>query len=128
MAKIYLAASYLRGIEMRNYREMLHILGHEVVSSWLNAHEQIGDMELCSYLRNLCAMRDVTDVFSAEVMFFFSESPTEVTTGGRHVEFGIALAKGIPIFVIGHKENIFHYLGGPIQHFDDFEEAIAELK
>lgn len=50
--------------------------------------------------------------------------------GGRHVEFGIALATYMHIVVIGPPENIFHYyareIGGEpqIRHFDTIEEFV----
>lgn len=48
--------------------------------------------------------------------------------GGRHVEFGIALEREIPIFVIGPRENIFHYMLTRVQHFENLDDLRAALK
>jgi hypothetical protein len=31
------------------------------------------------------------------------------TTGGHHVETGIALAMGMPVALLGERENVFHH-------------------
>ena len=59
-------------------------------------------------------------------MLFYSEHPDTATVrGGRHVEFGMALALGKPIFVYGHKENIFHYLP-QVEHTENVVESLRE--
>jgi hypothetical protein len=35
---------------------------------------------------------------------------TILATGGRHVEFGLALAQGKRVIIVGPRENVFHYL------------------
>jgi hypothetical protein len=37
--------------------------------------------------------------------------------GGRHVEFGAAVATGKRLIVVGHRENLFHHLPG-VEFFD----------
>lgn len=84
-------------------------------------------------LRAEWGQKDYNDVVDADAMVAFSESPDgDVpgrSRGGRHVEFGIALALGIPIIVVGPKENIFHYLVVPnrIEHVETWEQALAKL-
>ena len=43
----------------------------------------------------------------SDAVVVFTDTPS--TTGGRHVEVGIALAHRIPVFIIGPRENVFHY-------------------
>jgi len=72
------------------------------------------------------ALADIQDIDRAEAILLYSEDPTVgVPRGGRHVEFGYALAKGKRLFVIGPKENIFHCVDG-VEHFADFNAFIME--
>lgn len=85
----------------------------EVVSRWLDepvAATTTLDQVSWQFKRE-CALDDLADIVSADVMVFFSENPEcAQVRGGRHVEFGYALACGKPIVVCGPRENIFHYL------------------
>lgn len=51
---------------------------------------------------------------------------------GAMVEMGMAIARGIPVFVVGHKirDNIFFHLNSDfgVYLFDTVEEAIQALK
>jgi len=45
------------------------------------------------------------------VLLFFSEPPdSHSKRGGRHVEFGLALAWGKRLMIVGPRENVFHCL------------------
>ena len=60
-------------------------------------------------------------------MIFFSETlESGFLTGGRHVEFGVAVEAGKPIYVIGGKENIFHWLPG-VSHYDTWRKFLVYL-
>ena len=71
---------------------------------------------------------DVADVYAADAIVAFSE-PSNMTgssRGGRHVEFGLALAWKKMIIVVGPRENVFHTL--PVVHrVDTVKEAIEVL-
>jgi len=100
--KIYIAAPFeLRTLSI-HLMEHLESKGHEVTSTWLkkldeNSHET--------------AQTDLADIARSEVLILvnFSEWASR-GTGGRHVEFGYALALGIPVIVHGSRTNLFHYL------------------
>ena len=48
---------------------------------------------------------------AADAVIVFTEMPNSVlATGGSHVEFGLALAQGKRVIVVGPRENVFHYL------------------
>ena len=52
---------------------------------------------------------------AADAVIIFTEIPnTILATGGRHVEFGLALAQGKRVIivspVVSPRENVFHYL------------------
>jgi hypothetical protein len=73
-----------------------------------NVHlSEVDDEEL----RQL-ALTDLKDLGRSEAMVFFSEPQNQQPPrGGRHVEFGMAVAWGLQLFVIGERENLFHHLG-----------------
>lgn len=113
--KIYLAARYSRHPEMRGARDVLTALGHVVTSRWIDQHggDQLESATLAQLNTNPsgCAIygqHDVEDVGAADVVVSFTGG--EGGRGGRHVEFGIAIALGKDLVVIGPREHIFHTL------------------
>jgi len=120
VVKVYLAAAYSRAAEMRHVRNKLEAVGFQVVSRWI-------DVELFEGKEDkICASSDCRDLRSADYLLFFSDGPQATGKGGRHVEFGIAWALGVPVLVIGPKENIFHSLPG-VMHTDSLDQAIERL-
>lgn len=128
--KVYLAAQYARRDELRTYREQLQARGIVVTSRWLDEKEplnsQMGQHSTEFYVET--ATIDLEDIDRADAVIFFSESPlVGVVRGGRHVEFGYAFKANKPIFVIGPKENVFHYIGR-VYHFDTFEQFVETFE
>jgi nucleoside 2-deoxyribosyltransferase len=122
---IYLACSYSNHPLMREYREVLKQNGHEVTSRWINGkHEVLEGQSMDINVR--FAEVDWDDLMRADVMIFVVPESSKRGRGGRHVEFGIALAKDIPIFVIGWRENVFHWLP-QVTHVDSLEDAICRI-
>lgn len=141
--KIYLAARYSRREELCNYRDQLHALGHHVQARWLDGEHQISDngapignqgealvegddggtsIQACA-LRSRFAQDDWDDVNAAETVICFTEPPRSAASrGGRHVEYGIALANRVRILVVGYRENIFHWLP-QVEFFKTWAEA-----
>jgi hypothetical protein len=128
---IYLAARYSRRLELCGYRTILEGRGHAVTSRWLNGDHQISDagepigesgsaLVECdrggsgpeaAALRSRFARDDFDDVTAAQLLIAFTEPPRSTSSrGGRHVEFGLALGRNIPIVVIGYRENLFAWL------------------
>lgn len=126
--KIYLAGQYKRRDEFRGVAVLLERAGLPCTSRWLQetgpVTEQMGDNPEDFY-RSVATV-DIADIDSADAILFFSEDPNVgVVRGGRHVEFGYALAKGKKLCVIGPKENVFHCLDG-VQHFADINAFLME--
>jgi len=113
--KIYFAARFDHNATMRAYKYFLQIYAPEieVTSRWIESHHNVGEYVAC--------LEDVEDIKNADALLFFSEQATEYMRGGRHVEYGMALALGKTIWVIGEKENVFHYHPS-ITHFNSFIE------
>ena len=128
--KAYLAAMYSKRDELRAYKILLEKVGIEVTSRWLTEKaplkSNMGDHSTKFYKRT--AKIDIEDIDKADILIFFSEDPLVGTKrGGRHVEFGYALANGLPIYVIGVRENVFHYMK-TVTHFDTLEQFINVIE
>jgi hypothetical protein len=108
MATIYLAARYGRRLELAAIARALTAAGHTITSRWLNgSHDGRADVE--------AALEDLQDIDAADTVVSFTEGPGAVpgrARGGRHVEFGYALARGHRCIVVGHRENVFHHVPG----------------
>jgi nucleoside 2-deoxyribosyltransferase len=122
--KIYLAAPFSWKDQMNIYASELRELGMEVTSRWLEephaSTTQLSELE--EEQHSFYAKQDCQDISNADVLVFFSDPSKTIVRGGRHVEFGIALALGMPVVVIGEKENIFHYSAG-ITHCENWTQA-----
>jgi len=55
------------------------------------------------------AQQDIDDVRRAHVLVLLKPVASHrETTGGHHVETGIALERGMPVLLLGETENVFH--------------------
>jgi hypothetical protein len=145
--QIYLAARYSRRLELCHYREQLAEMGHFIQARWLNGGHQLDDVGKpigdsgeqlvegtgaasevrAAELRAKFAQDDWEDVSTADWVISFTEAPrTTGNRGGRHVEFGIALANRARVTVIGYRENIFHWLP-QVEFFSTWPEFLSSL-
>ena len=86
--RYHLAARYARRVELCGYREQLLSIGDTVTSRWLDFRKM--PSWSCGIAR-----QDCEDLMAADAVIIFTEIPnTILATGGRHVEFGLALAQG----------------------------------
>lgn len=112
--KVYLAARYSRAAQLREARADLLAEGYEVTSRWIDGGHELtkeGSTEAHQSERTRFAVEDMSDCMAADWVISFTEEPRKTTTrGGRHVEFGMALAAGKRVTVIGYRENVFHCL------------------
>ena len=126
--KVYLAARYSRRDELREHKSILEKHGIEVTSRWLLENEPL-DSKMGQHTEDFyveTANIDIEDIDVADAVVFFSEEPFVGTPrGGRHVEFGYAHAIGRPIYVIGPKENIFHYRDR-VYNYENLESFIKD--
>jgi nucleoside 2-deoxyribosyltransferase len=126
--RIYLAAPYPRKEEIKVYRDELVALGFEVTSNWLEEKHaaNVALHEVSEVLSERYAESDLLDVDRADVVISFTEAPgTQYSRGGRHVEFGYALARGKEVWIVGPVENIFHYLVPKTQVYPSWVALLA---
>lgn len=110
--KVYLAARYSRREELCGYRDKLSAAGYEVTSRWLNGDHQVDDKGLSAEAdptdRERFAREDYEDVVAADTLIAFTEAQRSSNSrGGRHVELGIALGRGMRVYIVGPRENVF---------------------
>lgn len=124
---IYLASQFRRREEMLGYLIELEAMGHEVPARWVRGlHGNENDREYTREERANFAAEDLEDLRASQLAIFFTEEPySKAGRGGRHVEFGYALARHIPTIVVGYLENVFHCL--PLVEFVPDWESAKEL-
>jgi hypothetical protein len=132
--KIYLASRYSRHSEMRGVRDVLQAVGHTVTSRWIDCHtDVVGDFtasftqEFLNTSPELSAplgQHDLDDLTRADAVISFTGSGGK---GGRHVEFGYALALGKRMIIIGPRENVFHTLP-QVEHYTTWPQFVIALR
>jgi hypothetical protein len=142
--KVYLAARYSRHPEMQVYAAEIESFGHSITSRWIWGSHQVmlngeplgpereamfeSDHEAMEQQRREFAGHDWDDLMAADVVISFTERPRTSSTsrGGRHVEFGAALAAGKRCIVVGWRENVFHCLPG-VEFYMTWGEAFEAV-
>lgn len=89
-------------------RERLIAAGHICTSTWLDERDYVS-MPKNEATRYGIATRDLVEIASSDALVLISEPDGAYVPGGKHVEFGFALALGLRIFVLGVPENVFHW-------------------
>ena len=119
--RVYLAAKFSEQALMREWRKLLMRNGHTVTSRWLEYNE----VDLKSETGKEEATVDLMDINSCDVMISKTLNRGELFTGGgRHVEFGFALAQDKLLINVGGRENVFHSFAKQVS---TIEEAIGLL-
>lgn len=131
--KIYLASAYQSREQIRAYAADLEDAGFDCTSTWLNEEHEINDgtVGAATELDDVTVANhvrvDLYDIRRSDILVIFTESVTgHQGGGGRHVEMGIALERGIPIVVVGTPENIFQR-GSSTARCVDWHMAIISL-
>ncbi len=129
--KFYIAARFSRRPECNDLAHRIKSLGHEITSRWVKPDTdhvlptglsaQAADSE-----RQRFCLEDMEDVFSADAMVSLMEEPRNNSRGGRHVEFGMALALHRPLYIIGPRETVFHHHPS-VRQFETADEFITFL-
>lgn len=115
--KIYLASRYSRHAEMQGVRGVLETFNHKITSRWIDCHTDVMGNFTESFSQDFlntnfadCAplgQHDLDDILNSDCVISFTGSGSK---GGRHVEFGYALALGKRLVLVGPRENVFHTL------------------
>lgn len=100
MRRLYVAAPWADQASGRAVRAALTTAGFVVQARWLDLNQQASH-DLADQARV-----DWDDLCGAEGLVVVNTRLSE----GKAVETGIALARGIPVVVIGARTNVFHHL------------------
>ncbi len=130
--KFYIAARFSRRPECNALAHQLKALGHTITSRWVlpdtdhviptGLSRQAADAE-----RERFAREDFDDVLACDAMVSLMEEPRNNSRGGRHVEFGMAVALGKAMHIIGPRETVFHHMGA-VHHHETADDFIAHMK
>lgn len=123
---VYIAAPYPMREVAAEWGRRLLLDGYTVTSEWLWVDEDQPDHTS----RRSYAEKDLRHVAAADALILMTNVRGDRSgSGGRHVEFGYALALGKRLIVCGDLESVFHHLEG-VSHaltFDDARVALAEV-
>jgi nucleoside 2-deoxyribosyltransferase len=101
--RIYIAAPFQMRADAQRLMTELEAAGFTVTSRWLRIDDMPDTEE--------AAVLDLADVDRADALVLLnSEAWRTAGTGGRHAEFGYAIAKQKDVFVVGVRTNVFHHL------------------
>jgi nucleoside 2-deoxyribosyltransferase len=113
--KIYIAARFSRRPACNKLAHFLQEKGHTITSRWVLPEDdhvmptglsaQAEDSE-----RERFAEEDIEDIEACDWCISLTEEPRGNGRGGRHVEFGYALALKKHMTIIGPKETVFHHV------------------
>ena len=122
--RIYLATKFTDAALMRDYAETLTDLGHEITSSWinLNGDETAYPVETLANQAAIC----LEDIAACDTLVSVTPA-VPGGLGGRHVEFGLGLAWGKSLIIVGEIEGIFHRLP-QVRVFQTWEEFLDTLE
>lgn len=108
--RFYLASRFSRVEELRTYTAAILELGHEVTSRWTLYDHEYNEGTPKETI-GLFGMEDLEDIQKADALVAFTDGRDQLWPGGgRHVEFGYALARNKVIVLIGPREHVFHYM------------------
>lgn len=119
--KVYLAAPYAEMPRMQQWAVKLREAGHTCTSRWIYG-------PLLPF--KAAAQMDLNDIDEADAVVSMTLAPGSMfSSGGRHVEFGYALARGKRLIIINSvgPENIFHELPQVVRA-RSIEDAIRYLR
>lgn len=122
----YLAGSYRRREEIEKYALWLRDKGYIITSTWHDGHHELpglAEQHHTDAYRAMCAKEDLFDLDKSDTLLFFSGGDTH--RGGRHTEYGYALARHKTIFIVGPAENVFHTLAD--YHYDTWEDFASGI-
>jgi len=127
--KIYIAARFSKRHIANDMANKLKKMGHTFSCRWIKPDsdhvapaglsEQAADSE-----RERFAIEDMEDIQNCDWVISLMEEPRNNSRGGRHVEFGYALALGKRLTVIGPRETVFHH-HPKVEHFDSISHFLS---
>jgi hypothetical protein len=118
---VYVAGKFSAKDRLRAMTERLRGAGYTITSSWVHAPTSADyRMGTDPVLEAREADRDRREVLISDILIV--DTLDESVTGGREVEVGLALGKGLTVYVVGPVRNVFHRLAD--QAFGSWDELV----
>jgi hypothetical protein len=129
---IYIAGWFGAKERLRQVRDRIEKVGCRVVGTWLDeetgAPEAPGLTTVGDVTPEQCreyAVRDYYEVTKTADILILDTIDVN-PRGGREVEYGMALAAGLTLWVVGPRRNVFHYIAH--RHFPTWDGALGALE
>jgi hypothetical protein len=110
----------------REWKAALEAEEYTIVARWLDEDGFGSGAPYDDEQRTQNSVKDEEDVRACDALIFRSEPDGSRVAGGKHVETGIAIGLGKPVYAIGPRENIFHW-HPLVTMFDTFYDFMAHL-
>ena len=120
--KIYVAASFPRQKEADDLALFMVRDNTCIVSEWHEKDKAYADSNQLMVER---AIRDLNQVKSANI--FICLTGDQMSHGGRHAEFGVALNNVNVVVIIGPREHVLHY-HPRVLHYNSVDEFKVRAK
>ncbi len=155
--KWYLCGRYDRHPEMNEFAQVLRTTGDQVTCEWITGVHSTEKYKEAT--QEEFAVGDLKDLFDADGLIQFGDDlenvnfcseelddgsiiqfvPAKWATGGRHVEFGIALCLRIlhhagvlvpdfRIVLVDHRQNIFHHLSKFVEFYESTDTFLDQRR
>lgn len=117
----YLAGRFTGQSRLRAMRDQMAqaFLGWTCTASWLDSKES--NYPVTKSQAEAYADRDFKEIDSCEMLIL--DTLDDSNTGGREVELGYAMAKGVYCIIVGPRRNVFHYV--PREHYENWDAFFA---
>ena len=133
--RLYLASRWGRKREMAEITSELASMGVQTTSHWVE-EPKMDQKEDGSYssgswspspgVARLVATKDLVAICNSDALILFNDTSRAGYTGGRNVEFGIAVASDMPTIVVGPRTNPFHYVASA--WFEDKDAFLLSIR
>lgn len=109
--KVYLAARWNRGQELREFAREIERRGIELVSHWvfLESHAGDGFSGVGDLTRTQLALDTVRNIEQAHIVVQFTEEGEQGPTCTRYMEAGVALGLHKTLVIVGEPTNILQF-------------------
>lgn len=123
MKKVYLAGPWACKTAMKAIADVLRSNQIVLTSRWHDSDYDSAVYEGSPHTMETECQKDWNDINEADTLVYMNLVKSE----GKATELGIALAKGLPIYVVGGKQNnVFLHLPW-INHRDSLTDVVQEI-
>lgn len=130
MVPTYIAAAFAQKERVIELTGKLRPLGYAANMKWVMHQAFRGDPDFDEKMASY-ALEDFDDIYNSYLLILL-EPGYMTDTHGREVELGLGLALCSDVWIVGSRENVFHYLCPPrdravarVRRFENEEELIV---